>query len=1171
MAQAAFQATFQLSVSSAANQAVNWDTLPSSQLGTSLTSPMLSHDGEPAASRPPPSITSSAGNDSPSSARSLAALPDHNSWNYDAPVAGADRLKGSDAAAVARGKGIVSSLSFTESSGTKGAATASAPLPQLDAAAAPRAVHFSPQPLPTCQSFPGPGSDRSPPSSSSGSASSTAKSPASGSARPLPLPNSPASAPASSLLHEVIRPLRPTTALSRSRSVLTPGSAAAAVSSSTSSVPSTPPLAQQQQQQQNGLSGSLRRRSSSPGGNSVRGALPAARATPASPPRGRSSQTGGATSPVRQARATSGNGTFLRRLSSNGFSAGLPPSGASAASAKLPSPLPQQQHQQRHVPSLPLPPSPPPPQQQQLPSPMAAPGSSLMPSALSHLALGSTADLGLAAEASASSSAPTSVVGPIGLRLPKWLRAPPPQATDRVRSGRLQDLADALADCRAATSFDLGGLEFAGAFQMPASAVEGSTGARAARRRFSAAEADSAEQVLRVPAGLHVTLYNATLLLMAEQYILVGPGASLTLKGVEVVGCSREAGLASATSRRRLMPAASVTAGTAAAPAAGVPVPPAARPATASLTRTGSLSRQTSTLQPRRRTSSPGFEPQGAQAGGGGGGGFGVPLERVPEGSPERYARGLTPAGAGIGSSSMRRRSTSGGGAASAAAPSPPALHGLRASASGNGRGAGAAAAAAATQEGGEAAAACRALQRLASSTRTFPGVVDASEYVGDHALIEVQGGGVARISNCTIQPGRQQLALCVSDGGGCEVSYCTAGSCCAAGERAVLVALHSRLQGGSGCVSALQGAAVRVEGCEMQRSTQDGVEVRGAGTRALLVDTTIADCHLAGVAVNEGAQVELRDVRVQRCRGQGLAAAGRGTVVTATGSKFEDCTRSGAAVSGGAHISLSGCVMAGTSSGSGLQVEAGPPTPAWALVHDAAEDAGSPHAGGRQQRLPRKDAPAAILARCTLAANAGHGASVEGGCRAELDTCELYNNLYCGLMVEGAGSAAACTSCTFIKNEMKGVKVADGGRASLGRCTMSTNAKDGIAVEGPGSHVQLSRCECVDNRESGACVTGGATLDLLDNRLANNQHDGLAVGGIDSTCRALRSQFSGNMTKGVGVYMGGVIEMQECTAFNNVAKCMQVGDEGSRLALGRSCTFDKQPVVLNGGVFTRL
>ena len=88
---------------------------------------------------------------------------------------------------------------------------------------------------------------------------------------------------------------------------------------------------------------------------------------------------------------------------------------------------------------------------------------------------------------------------------------------------------------------------------------------------------------------------------------------------------------------------------------------------------------------------------------------------------------------------------------------------------------------------------------------------------------------------------------------------------------------------------------------------------------------------------------------------------------------------------------------------------------------------------------------------------------------------------------------------------------------------------------------MRACRCECVDNRESGACVTGGSSLDLLDNRLANNQHDGLAVGGIGSTCRALRSQFSGNMTKGVGVYMGGVVEMQECSAFNNVAKCMQV------------------------------
>lgn len=110
-----------------------------------------------------------------------------------------------------------------------------------------------------------------------------------------------------------------------------------------------------------------------------------------------------------------------------------------------------------------------------------------------------------------------------------------------------------------------------------------------------------------------------------------------------------------------------------------------------------------------------------------------------------------------------------------------------------------------------------------------------------------------------------------------------------------------------------------------------------------------------------------------------------------------------------------------------------------------------------------------------------------------------------------------------------------------------------------------------MDNRESGVCVAGAGAVELADTRLANNQHGGLAVGGVGSRSRALRCTLSGNLTTGAGVYMGAAAELLECSAHSNATKSVHVGDDGSSLRLGRSCSLDRQPSVVNGGLLVRM
>ncbi len=686
---------------------------------------------------------------------------------------------------------------------------------------------------------------------------------------------------------------------------------------------------------------------------------------------------------------------------------------------------------------------------------------------------------------------------------------------------------DRLAAVSSPTILDLGGLEFSGAFTAPSAgpAAEPSTfsfapapalslepsyaSAAGLRLRGPAAACNltggrsgasllgsGLEQVVAVPPGQHVTLYNATLLLAAEQYILVGQGASLLLKGVEVLGCSRDAALASAAMRRRALSSAAAAAAASAAPASrgredgsggggggsartsasGLPVAGgggAASRARTSMSGVG-LGAGAGAVVSHGRQSTSGIEQQVQQMPGGGA----APPRRVS-------MPGLWATGPGA---DARRGSTSG--------QQLPVLGGPGAGTSG-GTGAGAGTGVGAGLEKrrtsntggkpfvltipppGEAVVGAVAGTGLGGGVVGLHELVDPHEVVDEHALVEVQGG-YARVTNCRLWPGRRQVALCVSEGGGCEVADSTVGSCCAAGHRTTLVAESGRLGGGggAGCVSVLAGAIASLAGCTLADADGDAVEAHGPGSVAVLAECEVRRAKSCAVAATTGALVHLVSVRAASSNTYGVYAHGDGTAVYGKDVHVEDSGKSGVCVTDAGAVRLTSSTVEGSVGGPGVVVQP-------AAVVASGWGRRRAGAGGRSARSSATGtggsrgasstgeadgggvgedgelnglASRAVLVRCAVAANAGQGVHVLGGCSAEVSGCEVYNNQYCGLQVEGAGSGLTALGTRLITNEQAGVRVADGAAAALVRCYLTHNGRDGVSLEDPGSSARLSR-----------------------------------------------------------------------------------------------------------------
>ncbi|KAG2425060.1 hypothetical protein HXX76_013969 [Chlamydomonas incerta] len=837
------------------------------------------------------------------------------------------------------------------------------------------------------------------------------------------------------------------------------------------------------------------------------------------------------------------------------------------------------------------------------------------------------------------------------VRVPRWLKPSAFQITEKPRSGRLQELVDLMAAVTAPTIFDLGGLEFSGAVTPPpppqgpqlpghahsstsyytatgvdseatspqpqrsralflnpdgvgsvtinrggSAAAAGASGSR--YRRHSGPIAPGRDQVIAIPPGHYITLYNATLLLTAEQYILVGAGASLTLKSVEVVGCSRDAAVASAAVRRRALSSAA-----AAAVASSPLAQPSAQPSSLSLLGGGS-------------GNSGAVTAPGSVAGSG----FGVARQLRRTSSPGRGDAyiGLAAAGAMSATAASSRRASASGGAGDglpALAGGSVAGGGRRRAVTGSGAASSAVSAVPSSMNIGAGSAASGPFVLSIPPPIVVPNssgiheLVDSSEYVDEHGLIEIQGGHM-RISNSRVWPGRVQLALCVSAGGGAAMQYCTTGAVCAAGPRSMLVVEQSTVDGSAaGCVSALHGARVGLSSCRLRggagssstgeaggaagggsggaaATCEVGLEVRGGGTLASASECELAGC---GAAAGDGAALHMAGCRISYPYAYGVLARDPGTALYGRGLRIDDARRSGVAAADGAELRLVDSTVAGSAGGPGVLLL--PPTPASPQRRYYGGGAGGeaiivgssallPHeqslqdVAGAPLAAPAPAAPRAVvsLLRCAVSANAGHGMVVAGGGMGQVYDSELYNNMYCGLEVEGRGSWLEAVGARLIRNEAQGVKLVDSAGGSLTKVTCTGNGRDGIALEGGGTAARLAKCESRENRESGLCITGGAAASMSGCRLAANQHDGLAVGGLGSLALADGCAFLGNTAKGAVVCMGGAAELGPgCSLHGNGSRSVQVSDEGSRLVLARGASTDRTPMATNGGQLVRM
>ena len=269
-----------------------------------------------------------------------------------------------------------------------------------------------------------------------------------------------------------------------------------------------------------------------------------------------------------------------------------------------------------------------------------------------------------------------------------------------------------------------------------------------------------------------------------------------------------------------------------------------------------------------------------------------------------------------------------------------------------------------------------------------------------------------------------------------CTITSKNNGSCIAAhGVGSSATVLQSALEctGGSrkrlwcGCVAALHGGSVRLEGPNLtvppKRGWAGGVLSCGQGSVATVVGCDVSVSGFGVWAASGGAA----DVR-----GCNVTGSKRGLFVTDPASRIEaaECAVAGCAdncadVRLGGHLSLKSCSLCSSEGQSGVS-----------LVSVGSE---------------------AVLKECTINGNAGWGVAVM------------------------SGANVTATSCTAEKNGRGGMYVWDGATAELSECKfMFSKRGGGLIVGGPKSHAKASRCEFSNNVSDGARAMGGGILHAL-------------------------------------------------------------------------------------------
>jgi Right handed beta helix region len=341
------------------------------------------------------------------------------------------------------------------------------------------------------------------------------------------------------------------------------------------------------------------------------------------------------------------------------------------------------------------------------------------------------------------------------------------------------------------------------------------------------------------------------------------------------------------------------------------------------------------------------------------------------------------------------------------------------------------------------------------------------------HAAIcaaAVDDGGNLILDGCVLEDSAASHGL-AAVGAGTLVAACATrvrrnkghGVSLAAGARAALWAVATEANGTHG-IAVADGSDLKAEHCTVSSEPAAGVDVGGAGARALLASCTVRECAWTAVCVSRGAAVDVRCSELAGAReSNGLQVEGDGSRARAQHVALVRNRGAGVHVADGARAELTACRSERNGRGAYVVIASG-------TLH--AQRCGSLEDGEYGVLVEGAGASAAVE-RCRITGARGSAVGVQGGAQARLARCTLAGSARDGLSVAGAGS-----------------------RALVLHSTLQDNAHCGAAADGDDAHAALSACRSHSNRASGFRAAAGARL-VLDRCTSHCEAPGVADGGV--------------------------------------------------------------------------
>ncbi|KXZ54315.1 hypothetical protein GPECTOR_5g4 [Gonium pectorale] len=250
-------------------------------------------------------------------------------------------------------------------------------------------------------------------------------------------------------------------------------------------------------------------------------------------------------------------------------------------------------------------------------------------------------------------------------------------------------------------------------------------------------------------------------------------------------------------------------------------------------------------------------------------------------------------------------------------------------------------------------------------------------------------------------------------------------------------------------------------------------------GATAALLDCDLESPLGAGAVVSGAGSVFIASgCCLKRCAGPCLLLEGGAAAQLSASSVLDSERHNGVAAGGGARLRADRCVVSGSQAGINLYAGASAE-----LV--GCEVSGNVLAGAEVREpgsvLLAADTKFARNGQVALSYNGQAGVLVTERATARLATCSADGNKLSGIVVWGAGTAAAAVDCKLLQNAGAGLALRDGAAAELRRCTVKLNRAGGAEVAGKGSVLTTDRESVVDPKPT--LVAGGVHAFLQEDK----------------------------------------------------------------------------------------